>query len=305
MRARSWFSTQNILNNASVQWTHHGSSCPPDNNCPYAWVGADEADPPNPDEAAFPAELYNLDVIAYESVDVGLFSIFRGFGGGGERITGELDELHAGYTRDGFHFYRPVPRKPFMSYSWPEFTPHRSDVQSIANGMLVTEDTVTIFASSRSGLPFSGPKHSPGGNHTVVAATIRRDGFASISNAGRVGGKTPTVEALVVTRAVVWQPPLAFLFVNVRIAPGGWCRVGVRDPETNTTITGFAAGNSSLTAATGDTAVGVCDAGGFDSTKAAVSWKGATDLRTVAGRPVQLTFVSTQATHQPAVACGR
>ena len=231
----------------------------------------------------------NLDVVAYESVNVGLFSIFRGFGGGGDRITGELDELHAGYTRDGFHFYRPVPRKAFMAYSWPEFSSHRSDVQSIANGILVTEDAVTIFASSRSGLPFSGPKHSPGGNHTVVAATIRRDGFASISNAGRVGGKTPTVEALVVTRILIWEPSLVHLFINVRITSGGWCRVGLRDSETNATIAGFSAANSSLTAP-GGVAGGACDSGGFDSTKAAVRWAGTANLAAVAGRPVQLTF---------------
>ena len=40
-----------------------GSSCPGDSPCPYAWVGADLADPPNPD-TSFVSELYNLDVIA-------------------------------------------------------------------------------------------------------------------------------------------------------------------------------------------------------------------------------------------------
>ena len=77
-------------------------------------MGADEADPPNPDEPSFPAELYNLDVIAYESINVGLFAIFRGFGGGSNRITGELDELHAGFTRDGFHWFRQLPRRALM-----------------------------------------------------------------------------------------------------------------------------------------------------------------------------------------------
>ena len=151
-----------------------------------------------------PTEPSSLFVVCSdESVNVGLFSIFRGFGGGGNRITGELDELHAGFTRDGFHWFRQLPRRALMPFSWPgehdrmrtiflaglglrsshrmrcvaEFTPHRSDVQSIANGMLVTEDEIKIFASSRSGLPFAGSQHSPGGNHTVVAATMRRDGF--------------------------------------------------------------------------------------------------------------------------------
>ena len=50
---------------------------------------------------------------------MGLFSIFRGFGGGGNRITGELDELHAGFTRDGFHWFRQLPRRALMPFSWP------------------------------------------------------------------------------------------------------------------------------------------------------------------------------------------
>ena len=130
---------------------------------------------PEPKPVSEPSSLFV--VCSDESVNVGLFSIFRGFGGGGNRITGELDELHAGFTRDGFHWFRQLPRRALMPFSWPEFTPHRSDVQSIANGMLVTEDEIKIFASSRSGLPFAGSQHSPGGNHTVVASTLRRDGF--------------------------------------------------------------------------------------------------------------------------------
>lgn len=296
MRARSFYSTTDILQNLSTQWVHHGSSCPPGLNCPYAWVGADEADPPNPDEPSFPAELYNLDVIAYESVNVGLFSIFRGFGGGGNRITGELDELHAGFTRDGFHWFRQLPRRALMPYSWPEFSPHRSDVQSIANGLLATDETITIFASSRSGLPFSGPKHSPGGNHTVVAARLRRDGFASISNAGRVGGAIPTVEARVITRTVVWDVSLVHLFVNVKIAPGGWCRVGLRDPQTNVTLSGFDPRDSMLIPSHHRKELAIteisqpCIADGLDSTRAAVKWLNASDLAPVSGQPVQLIF---------------
>ena len=161
----------------------------------------------------------------------------------------------------------------------------------------MTDATITLFASSRSGLPFSGPKHSPGGNHTVVAARLRRDGFASISNAGRVGGVNPTVEAQVITRTVVWDVSLVHLFVNVVIAPGGWCRVGLRDPRTNMTLSGFDPSESFLVpfdhrpeSAAEEAPCQPCIVGGFDSTRAAVKWTRATDLARISGQAVQLTF---------------
>ena len=110
-----------------------------------------------------------------------------------------------------------------------------------------------------------------------------------------VGGTTPTLEANVVTRTVVWDSHLLYLFINVEIAPGGWCRVGLRDPETNKTLPGFAPEDSSLTAlrpsegGSAATSAG-CVVHGFDSTKALVSWKTDASLRGVAGRPVQLVF---------------
>ena len=53
----------------------------------------------------FPAELYNVDGATYESVNLFFLAIFRGFGGGGDRVTAELNELHLGYSRDGFETY--------------------------------------------------------------------------------------------------------------------------------------------------------------------------------------------------------
>ena len=86
---------------------------------------------------------------------------------------------------------------------------------------------------------------------------------------------------------------LLHLFVNVKIAPGGWCRVGLRDPYTNATLPLFHPSKSILTTTSGrDTTGSPCgmDKQPFDSTKAAVKWEGVDNLAAVAGKPVQLLF---------------
>ena len=49
------------------------------------------------------SELYNLDCVAYESVMLGLFSVWRGESGMREKIN----EVTLGFSRDGFHWHRP------------------------------------------------------------------------------------------------------------------------------------------------------------------------------------------------------
>ena len=196
----------------------------------------------------------------YESIMLGLFSVFRGFGGGGARVTGELNELHAGFSRDGFHYLRPVgpggvrvalmpyveffvPRyaharglvleregrrhrvsgtqrrlrrqrqrqrpwetmrestwdggrdcvlfawRAFLTmvtgrfsdrYSYPRKEFPHTDVQSVANGLVVKGDLIYLYAMGRTGQPAWSPGHSPGGNRSMAVAMLRRDGFASI-----------------------------------------------------------------------------------------------------------------------------
>ena len=127
---------------------------------PVPWIGADEhdprcvynltvTDPPNAESPVAanctvggvgwnmcdaPAQLYNLDVFAHESVLVGLFAVFRGFydGGGFQRTSGELNSIYLGFSRDGFTWHRPLPRKPFLEQSWPEHSWRNNDVQSVA-----------------------------------------------------------------------------------------------------------------------------------------------------------------------------
>ncbi|HXI31663.1 MAG TPA: hypothetical protein VNG89_24665, partial [Vicinamibacterales bacterium] len=76
---------------------------------PPMWIGAD-ADDPRRLDLDLPCELYNLDCVAYESIVLGLFTIFRG-----ERTEREKpNDLCVGFSRDGFHWSRP-DRRPFLT----------------------------------------------------------------------------------------------------------------------------------------------------------------------------------------------
>ena len=131
--------------------------------------------------------------------------------------------------------YRPLPRSPFLAPSWPQHSWHHADVQSVGGGLvLADDDTLRIYASSRSGLPHTGLHHSPGGNRTMGYATLRRDGFASVVDSGEC---TKTINpanhyviatparGMLLTRPVVFDSALTELFVNVEIAYGGFLSV--------------------------------------------------------------------------------
>jgi len=76
------------------------------------WVGADRLDPhnPNPELRDVAPQLYNLDAVAYESLIVGLFSIWQG--DPAKRGFQKRNEVLLGFSRDGFHWDRP-DRRPF------------------------------------------------------------------------------------------------------------------------------------------------------------------------------------------------
>ena len=153
-----------------------------------------------------------MDAIAYESVLVGLFSIYSGVmkpPSGPTAMEWQGDEhnaIHLGYSRDGFHFHRPSPtegagptpvnlseaaaatvarssigaaawRTPFIDENeGPKVDPRigwtYGNVQSVGGGLLVVGDQLRFFFSARSGTSVL--------NCTTGVAHLRRDGFASL-----------------------------------------------------------------------------------------------------------------------------
>ncbi len=257
-RHRKYWETPELFEN--VSWQRKDE--------PVVWIGADNADPRRP-EYDVPPELYNLDCVAYESVLLGLFTIFRG-----ERNEREKpNNVCVGFSRDGFHFDR-TNRRPFLdvddhvgSWNW-------ANVQSAGGCCLVVGDRLHFYVSGRKGVPGAS---DPGVCSTGLA-TLRRDGFASMAHAGSAA-RVRRVDATAAPGTLTTRPIRfsgRYLFVNVDLdAPDGELRVELLD-RVGRPIAPFAPTS--------------CEPIRTGSTCTRVSWHERGDLAAVSGEPVRFRF---------------
>jgi len=221
---------------------------------PVPWAGADRLDPSRVDLNVRP-ELYNLDAVAYESLLLGLFSIWHGQ----FQDRDKPNDVVVGFSRDGFHWDRPS-RRPFIPISERMGDWNYSNVQSAGGGCLVVGDRLFFYVSGRSGARGAGTT----GQNSTGLATLRRDGFASMDAAESAGVLT--------TRPVRFKG--RYLFVNVD-AEAGELRVEVLD-QRGQVMAPFSRASS--------VPIHV------NNTLQAVRWKGAEDLSALAGKPVKFRF---------------
>jgi len=230
-----------------------------------AWVGADDLDRPRV-ELGTPPELYNLDCVAYESVLLGLFSMYFG----DPRGRHKPNHIAVGFSRDGFHWSRPS-REPFVGVSERAGDWNWTNVQSAGGCCLVMGDWLRFYVSGRAGAPGS---ESAGVCSTGVA-TLRRDGFVSLDattdRLPRAAGFAPRPRSIT-TRPVRFSG--SRLFVNAAI-DGGELRAEVIDKD-GRAIDRFAASRCTPVTA--------------DSTRAAVTWSGGASLADLANQPVRFRF---------------
>jgi hypothetical protein len=223
---------------------------------PPMWVGADRLDPQRPEHKMQP-ELYNLDAVAYESVLLGLFSINR-LPGNPKIGRPKINEICLGYSRDGFHWYRP-DRRAFIPVSERNGDWNYGNVQSAGGCCLVVGDRIHFYVSGRAGCP----TFNDAGGSTGLA-TLRRDGFASM-DAG-------ASERTLTTRPVRFGGK--HLLVNLD-APSGELRAEILD-QGGAVIAPFSREN--------------CERTRGDKTLLQVKWSGAPDLSSVSGKPVKFRF---------------
>jgi hypothetical protein len=226
------------------------------------WTSADFLDPhhPDPPYASIAPELYNLDAVAYESLLLGLFSIWQGPQNAECDSLGiqKRNELLIGYSRDGFHWHRP-DRNRFIAVNETEGAWDRGNIQSAGGGCLVVGDYLYFYYSGRSISQVFWD-----GNVATGMAVLRRDGFASLDAAGE--------EGVLTTRPLLFKGN--HLFVNVA-AREGELRVEILD-EKGEVIEPF-----SKTA---------CQPMQGDATLLPVTWESGGDLSSIAGKAVRFRF---------------
>lgn len=257
-RCRAYVETLNPLD--AIRWGDSKTSKK------VTWVGADSLDPAREDLVLrriperpwdlVPSQLYNLDCVAYESLLLGEFSIWRGHP---LKERPKINEVCVGFSRDGFHWTRP-DRRAFCPVSEKKETWNWGNLQSAGGCCLVVGDKLYFYVGAASGR--IKPPHADPAN--VGLAILRRDGFSSMDAGPQA--------AILTTRKVEFSGKR--LFVNVD-APHGELRVEILDAR-GAPIEPFTKEH--------------CKPVTSDSTIQPVQWKGAEDLSAVAGKPVKFRF---------------
>ena len=221
---------------------------------PVRWVGTDSLDRPRPDLKVKP-NLYTLDAVAYESLMLSLFTIWRGQ----PLDRPKPNELLTAFSRDGFYWDRPS-RDAFIPVSERRGDWNWGNIQSVGGICLVVGDRLYFYFSGDAGV--EGTMNS--GLAQTGVAMLRRDGFASMEAAGQGGTLT--------TRPVTFKGK--HLFVNVA-SKSGELRAEVLDRDGNV-VAPFSRDN--------------CEPMRTDSTITEVKWKNAANLQALAGKPVKFRF---------------
>jgi hypothetical protein len=172
------------------------------------WLAADRLDAPEPGYK-HKTQLYNFDAVAYESLMLGFFELHRGPENNRCEKMGlpKLNEISFGYSRDGFHFYRPDRRAHIPASRKDTFD--RGFVESGGSICAVVGDTLYFYYSGCRGNPDGPPSwqnmYDP---NAIGLCTLRRDGFASLD-----AGASP---GTVTTRPLIFTG--SHLFVNASAA---------------------------------------------------------------------------------------
>ncbi|MCW5551911.1 MAG: glycosyl hydrolase family 32 [Verrucomicrobiae bacterium] len=245
VRARRYWEVTDLVE--GPQWTRADE--------PVLWIASDRLDPLRDDLNVTP-QLYNLDAVGYESLLLGLFTIWRG---DNNVPTGrpKPNSIFVGFSRDGFHWDRPW-RQPFIPVSERTGDWNWGNVQSAGGCCLIVGSNLYFYVSGRTG---SAANRDAGGGTGL--AILRRDGFASM--------ETDTTGTLT-TRPVKFTG--THLFLNAATAAGE-LRVEALD-EARQIIPPFTL-DKSIPMTT-------------DSTSVMARWRGIENISALAGKTVRFRF---------------
>lgn len=248
------------------------------------WLQPDRNYPRDPKLKLQP-QLYGFNAVAYESILVGTFEMWKGPENSEIIKTGlpKLTEVVFGYSRDGYHFHRPDNTPAIEAAGIDSGKWDAGYVRMSGSLFMIRDEKLWFYYSALKGnpnrlKPFADPKSEADLGFTpnycgcydqgaIGVATLRRDGFVSLRPA--VG----TTRGELVTRPVKFTG--CHLFVNAAL-PKGMLRAEIVD-LVGKPLPGYELANS--VAFTGD------------SVKTRMTWRGTTDLSPLVGQTVRFRFV--------------
>ncbi len=227
------------------------------------WFTPDDKEPRHPKFPEVNPGIYNFDAIAYESIMLGQYSVWQG---PENNIAGKLgvqkrNEILLGYSRDGFHFYRPS-HKPFMGVNETEGAWNWGNMQSIIGTPLIVGDSLYFYSSGR-----KLNKIMWDSDVSTGLAILRRDGFVSM-NAGKK-------EGYLETEVISFDGSYFFLNADIK----GNLSVEILD-EMGNPIPDFSRNKCNIIK-------------NKNSTKHFISWKNKTDLSDLRGKNIKVKFYVT------------
>ncbi|MCM4156993.1 hypothetical protein [Gramella sp. AN32] len=231
------------------------------NNKDLFWFAPDGKEPRHPKFPEIDPGIYNFDVIAYESIFIGFYSVWQGPSNqkAGELGIQKRNEVLLGYSRDGFHFDRPH-HKPFFKVEEEEGAWNWGNVQSTNGSPLIIGDWLYFYLSGRRLNHILWDSYMSTG-----LAKLRRDGFVSM----RAGNN----EGTIITRSLRFKG--TYLFVNANVAHGQ-LKAEIIDGNFKP-IPGFTKQESSGMLLE-------------DKTKYGLSWKNRTNLSELMDKKIQIKF---------------
>lgn len=124
--------------------------------------------------------IYNQDAIAYESIMLGLFSVWQGPENDVCARDGVIkrNQIMLGYSRDGYSWLRE-DMNPFLAVDENPAAWNNANLQSAVGSPIIVNDKLYFYLSGRKLV---------NGSEIVTTglATLRRDGFASMSGIGEL-----------------------------------------------------------------------------------------------------------------------
>lgn len=226
------------------------------------WFGPDSMEQRNPGFLDFRPGIYNFDVIAYESIMLGFFTVHKGPENDVCRKLGipKRNEINIGFSRDGFYFYRPT-HDVFIGVNESENAWNYGNVQSINGVPIIVGDSLYFYNSGRQLNNIYNDSHMSTG-----LSTLRRDGFVSMLSGEKDG--------FLLTEKVSFDGK--YFFVNADVQ--GTLLVEILD-ENNKPADGY----------NKDDCIGFTG----NSTRQPISWKNKKNLSDLEGKVIKIKFYLT------------